>query len=183
MSRTVFTALFFLLCHEQSIAQSAYEIKESKVKFRSKAPKELISAATGKMTGIVDVNRRAFAFKIGIASFEGFNSPLQREHFNENYMETSEFPIATFTGRIIEEIDLTQEGAFDIRAKGKLTIHGVEQERIIKCHLACSKDKIVVTSDFLVPLAAHNIKIPRIVVAKLATDILVNVNAVLIPKQ
>jgi hypothetical protein len=31
-------------------------------------------------------------------------------------------------------------------------------------------------------LADHNIKIPRIVVAKLATDILVNVNATLAPR-
>jgi polyisoprenoid-binding protein YceI len=182
MPRIVLSVLVFLLCLFRANAQTVFEIKESSVKFRSKAPKELISATTGKMQGVVDVDRRAFAFKISISSFEGFNSPLQREHFNENYMETFLFPVATFTGKIIEDVDLSHEGRYDVRAKGKLTIHGIEVERIIKCHLECKKGKVVVTSDFNVPLADHNIKIPRIVVAKLATDILVNVNATLVPK-
>jgi polyisoprenoid-binding protein YceI len=164
-------------------AGPVYEVRESSVKFRSKAPKELISAASGKLTGIVDVTRRTFAFRIAITSFEGFNNSLQREHFNENYMESAQFPVATFTGKIIEDIDLTRPGGYDIRAKGKLTIHGVEQERIIQCHLDCMKDKMVVTSAFMVPLADHNINIPRLVVSKLATDISVDVHAVLQPKQ
>jgi polyisoprenoid-binding protein YceI len=174
--------LTLLLSVLTGIAGPIYEVKESKVKFRSKAPKELISAASGKMSGVVDVERRSFAFKISIASFEGFNSPLQRDHFNENYMETAQFPVATFVGKIIEEIDLTKAGTYEVRAKGKLTIHGITQERIINCRLTSGKDEIIVESDFKVPLADHDIKIPRIVVAKLATDISVNVHAVLQPK-
>jgi polyisoprenoid-binding protein YceI len=182
MRRLLLIFLVVFLCALTGIAGPIYEVRESKVKFRSKAPKELISAASGRMSGVVDVEHRSFAFKIGIASFEGFNSPLQRDHFNENYMETNQFPVATFVGKIIEEIDLTKAGSYDVRAKGKLTIHGITQERIIKCHLNCAKDEIVVESDFTVPLADHAIKIPRIVVAKLATGISVNVHAALQPK-
>src|SRR4051812_39415281 len=142
--------LCFVLCMGLSYTYVAagpvYEVSESNVKFRSKAPKELISAASGKLKGIVDPEHKSFAFRIDITSFEGFNSPLQREHFNENYMETPQFPVATFTGRIIEDVDLSRNGSYEIRAKGKLTIHGIEQERIIKCTLNCSKDKIVVSS-------------------------------------
>jgi polyisoprenoid-binding protein YceI len=182
MGRLFLLFLAAMSCTMTVLAGPIYEVKESKVKFRSKAPKELISAASGKLSGVVDVQRRSFAFKISIASFEGFNSPLQRDHFNENYMETSQFPVATFVGKIIEEIDLSKPGSYEVRAKGKLTIHGIAQERIIKCHLNCANDAIVVDSDFMVPLADHDIKIPRIVVAKLATDISVNIHAVLEPK-
>jgi polyisoprenoid-binding protein YceI len=97
-------------------------------------------------------------------------------------METPQFPIATFVGKIIEDVDISKDGSYDVRAKGKLTIHGVEQERIIKCRLECDKGKASVSSDFTVALADHKIKIPRVVVAKLATDIFVNVHAVLVPK-
>lgn len=174
--------LTLLLSVFTGMAGPIYEVKESKVKFRSKAPKELISAATAKMSGVVDVEHHSFAFKIAIATFEGFNSPLQRDHFNENYMESNLFPVATFVGKIIEEVDLTNAGTYEVRAKGKLTIHGIAQERIIKCHLTCTREEIIVDSDFIVPLADHDIKIPRIVVAKLATDISVNVHATLGPK-
>lgn len=182
--RVLLSSLFVLLSLlSKAEAGNVYEVKESSVKFRSKAPKELISASSAKMSGVVDISRRAFAFRISIATFEGFNSPLQREHFNENYMESPQYPVATFTGKIIEEIDLTQSGSYEIRAKGKLSIHGVEQERIIKCRLSSSKDKITVDAAFMVPLADHNIKIPRVVVAKLATDISVDIHAVLQPRQ
>lgn len=163
-------------------AAPVFSVKESSVKFRSRAPKELISAASGELTGVVDIGRRAFAFRIAIVSFEGFNSPLQREHFNENYMESAQFPVATFVGKIVEDVDLSQPGSYEVRAKGKLTIHGVEQERIIKCHIECSKSTMAVDADFMVPLSDHNIKIPRLVASKLATDISVEVHATLQPK-
>ncbi len=40
-----------------------------------------------------------------VNSFKGFNSALQKEHFNENYMESENFPYASFEGKIIEDID------------------------------------------------------------------------------
>ena len=109
----------------------------------------------------------------------GFNSPLQREHFNENYMESEHYPEATFTGKIIEDVDLARDGEYDVRAKGKLNIHGMEQERIIKGHVVTKNGKISLHAEFTVSLADHNIKIPRVVYDKLAPDISVTVNAVL----
>ena len=184
MYRLLLSALVFVFLPLGGIvAAPVYMVSESSVKFHSKAPKELISAASGRMSGVVDAERRTFAFRISIMSFEGFNSPLQREHFNENYMESNQFPVATFAGKIIEDVDLRKPGSYEVRAKGKLTIHGVEQERIIRCRISCSRDNIVVDADFMVPLADHNIKIPRLVVSKLATDISVEVHAVLHPKH
>jgi hypothetical protein len=51
-------------------------------------------------------------------SFQGFNSPLQKEHFNENYVESDKFPEASFKGKIIEDQDLTVDGTYELRAKG-----------------------------------------------------------------
>jgi polyisoprenoid-binding protein YceI len=158
-------------------AQKVYQVRNAKVDFHSEAPKELISAETDELRGLVDLDKKAFAFRIGITSFVGFNSPLQREHFNENYMESNIFPEATFTGKIIEDVDLSKDGIYGIRAKGKLKIHGIEKERIIKSLVTVKNGNIQVRSSFTVLLSDHNIRIPRVVSEKLAPEISVSVTA------
>ncbi|HRO43800.1 MAG TPA: YceI family protein [Flavipsychrobacter sp.] len=171
--------LLLLLCPAVVNAQGIYEVNGGSVSFHSDAPKELISASSTGLKGIIDLEKKTFAFKIGIGSFMGFNSPLQREHFNENYMETTIFPEATFSGKIIEDIDLTKDGTYVIRAKGKMRIHGVDQERIIRSTIVSDKGRLSVKSDFAVLLSDHNIKIPKLVNNKLAPEISVSVNATL----
>ena len=112
-------------------------------------------------------------------SFEGFNGPLQKEHFNENYLESLKYPKATFAGKIIEKIDFQKDGTYPVRAKGKLSVHGVEQERIIKSSLEIKGDRLVVRSTFTVPLSDHAISIPKIVHQKIAEEIEVTVEATL----
>jgi hypothetical protein len=164
-------------------AQHVYEVRNGTISFHSDAPKELISASSTGLRGIIDLHKKTFAFKIGIGSFMGFNSPLQREHFNENYMETSVFPEAYYSGKIIEDVELSKEGTYTIRAKGKLKIHGVEQERIIRATIVSANGKISVKSDFAVLLSDHDIKIPKVVNNKLAPEISVTVNATLVQRN
>lgn len=164
-------------------AQRFFDIANGTIRFRSDAPQELIRASSDRLIGTVDIEKRMFAFKIGIASFMGFNSPLQREHFNENYMETSLFPEASFSGKIIEDVDFSKDGQYLVRAKGKLKIHGIDQERIIRSVVTCKEGKIVIQSDFIVTLADHNIKIPKVVHEKLSPEINVSVHATLVPRK
>lgn len=157
--------------------QAIYTVKTGTINFSSEAPKELISASSKKLKGILDTEKRTFAFKIDIVSFSGFNNTLQREHFNENYMESNLFAAATYKGKIIEDVDLQKDGNYSVRTKGKLNIHGVEQERIIKVLIVVKKGKISIKSDFNVSLTDHNIKIPRVMNDKLSPEIQVSVNA------
>lgn len=175
--------VLMLLLPFTTIAQTEiYEVRSGEVHFFSEAPQELISASSPDIRGILDVRRKTFAFKIGIASFAGFNNQLQRAHFNENYMESNAYPVATYKGKIIEDVDFSKDGSYDIRAKGKLNIHGVEQERIIKVLLTIKKGKLTVKSNFTVLLTDHNIKIPRVVTDKLSPEIKVTVDAILQPQ-
>jgi len=160
-----------------SPAPHLFIIRQGKVDFSSNAPLELIKASSSRLSGVIDTEKRTFAFKIPVSSFEGFNSALQREHFNENYMESKKYAEATFAGKIIETIDFNTDGEYTVRAKGKLNIHGVEQERIIKSKLKIGNGKIHVQTQFPVPLSDHNITIPKIVSQKIATEIEVLVNA------
>lgn len=184
-SRCFFLWISIILCFPLSsfAGTKIYEVQSGEVRFSSEAPKELISATSRKLQGVLDGEKMVFAFKVTIASFIGFNSPLQRDHFNENYMETRNFPDAVFKGKIIEAVDLSKEGSYLVRAKGKLSVHGIEQERIIKVQVVVKNEKCQVSASFPILLNDHNIKIPRIVDDKLSPEINVSVKATLQPQS
>lgn len=176
MKLLAFTLAFCFSGLVPGVQFERYVGKNGKVKFTSDAPLELIEAASNKLSGVLDPQNNQFAFQIKINTFEGFNSDLQKGHFNENYMESSKFPKATFTGKLIEQIDLEKDGRYQVRAKGKLNIHGVEQVRIIKVTLTVANGKINARSKFTVPLTDHDITVPKIVYQKIATEIDVSIN-------
>lgn len=159
---------------------AVFQTSNGKVSFRSEAPMELIKASSTDLVGVIDNEKRTFGFVINVRSFDGFNSALQKQHFHENYMESDKYPTAKFTGKIIEDQDLTIDGVYEVRAKGKFVIHGVTQERIIKCKLTVSNHKITIKSNFTLLLSDYNIPIPRVVYQKLANEIKVEVNAMLV---
>lgn len=162
-------------------AQNIYSTGDGNISFSSDAPLELIKASSNGLRGKVDIAKKLFAFTIKTSSFQGFNSPLQKEHFNENYIESRKYPDASFSGKIIEDVDLSSDGERTIRAKGNLNIHGVTKERIIKIQVRISKGIMYINSAFTVLLSDHDISIPRVVNEKLASEIKVVVQATLSP--
>ena len=168
-----------IFCSIQLQAQKKFGIAHGKVNFVSNAELELIKASSNKLKGVIDPATNQFAFSVPVQSFLGFNSDLQREHFNEKYMESEKYPQLTFTGKIIEHVDFTMNGIYIIRAKGDLEMHGQKQTRIIRSTITIENGIVNIESDFKVPLSDHNISIPRIVNQKIATEIEVHVDAVM----
>jgi polyisoprenoid-binding protein YceI len=159
-----------------------FKTTDGRINFRSDAPLELIKASSTDLVGVVDTARKGFSFKVPISSFQGFNSRTQREHFNENYMQTEQYPEASFKGKIIEDIDLNADGTYTVRAKGLLTIHGVEKERSIKRDIVVKNGNVNIKTNFTVLLSDHDIPIPKVVYQKLANEIKVEVVANLQPR-
>lgn len=167
--------VLFFIPQMAVFGQQRYKLAEGKVHFKSDAPLELIEATSREVKGLFDPENRSFAFSVPASSFEGFNSALQREHFNENYLESAKFPHITFSGKIIEQVDFAKDGEYTVRAKGKLVVHGIEQERIIKSTVKTSNGKMYITSMFTVLLKDHEIDIPKIVYQKIAEEIEVKI--------
>jgi polyisoprenoid-binding protein YceI len=158
-------------------------MSDGTVKFTSDAPLEKIVATSKVLRGVIEPAARTFAFTIDITSFQGFNSPLQRVHFNENYMESGTYPMATFTGKFIEDVTLTTERSYEVRVKGKLKVHGVEKERIIKGHVEVTDSGMQISSTFTILLEDHDIRIPRVVYQKIAKVVTVEVTATLVSNK
>ena len=168
--------MMVLLSATQAFTQS-FNTSKGTISFRSDAPLELITATSNDIRGKLDTAKKIFAFTVKIRSFDGFNSPLQKEHFNENYLESKQYPDAFFSGKIIEDIDFSKNGTYSIRAKGNLTVHGVSQERIIKSTITVNNGTLQIKSNFTIQLTDHNIPIPKVVHEKLASEINVEVTA------
>lgn len=169
-------ALLMILSSIIACSQEIYQVTKGNISFESNAELEVIKASSSHLKGLFDLESNSFAFSIEINSFQGFNSALQQEHFNENYMESNRFPKADFKGKILDKID-KEKAVQVIRAKGKLKIHGIEKERILSITLKKQNDKFIISSAFNVPLEDHGIEIPRIVYQKIAESIQVSINA------
>jgi hypothetical protein len=154
-----------------------YKVFSGEVQFVSKADLETIKSTSRELIGVIDPATNSVAFKIANISFIGFNSQLQRDHFNENYMESDLFPYCSFSGKIIDEVLFNKDGSYPVRAKGALNIKGVSQERIIKGVIYIKGDELFLTSEFPVNLRDHDIRIPRIVQQKIAPDVEVYLTA------
>lgn len=155
-------------------AQEKFQVLSGDITFSSNAPLELIQASSEAIKGIIDPATRKFAFIVTMSSFKGFNSELQREHFNENYLETDKYYEATFTGELQgDTFDLSKDGVYKVLAKGAFIVHGKKQARTIPGIIRIAEGKVFVESDFKVLQADHDIEIPKVVNQKIATEIYV----------
>lgn len=154
-------------------AQKKFVVDQGEIGFTSNAKLELIHAASKKIQGILDPTSGKYAFIVTMQSFEGFNSGLQREHFNDKYMETDKYYDATFSGKIDETINFAKDGVYPVNAIGSLTTHGVKKQRTIPGVLKIENGKVTIDANFSILLADHNIKIPEIIGEKIATEILI----------
>jgi polyisoprenoid-binding protein YceI len=176
----VIVLLTFLSISVSVNGQKRFSTANGDISFMSNAELELIKASSSQMQGLIDPINNQFAFTVDIKTFKGFNSELQREHFNEKYLESEVYPKAKFSGKIIESVDFTVDATYDVRAKGELEIHGVKQTRIIKAKISVKNGSLKVQAHFTVPLSDHNIEVPSIVRQKIATEIEVDVLATMV---
>lgn len=169
--------LLGILTLHAKVTERYYFTSGGHATFKSEAPLELITATTDQMTGLIDPVKKTYAFKIPIESFQGFNSSLQREHFNEKFLESEKYPEATFTGRLPADFDEFRHGVQAIQVTGELEVHGVKKLRTIPVSLFIANEVLYIESHFTVHLEDHQIKVPKIVYQKIASDITVETKA------
>lgn len=159
-----------------------YSTLAGNVSFFSVTPVENIEGRSQKALAVMSTEKREMAFSIPNTSFQ-FRNKLMEEHFNEKYMESEKYPNSTFKGKINESVDLTKDGDYPVTVTGKLNVHGVEKERTIGGNIIVKEGKLNLKSEFKVLLKDHNIEIPNLVMAKIAEEISVTVDAVLLQKK
>lgn len=169
------TAVMFANAQDDKYA-NAYACQKGMVHFFSAAAIENIDATSNTAVCVLNTKTKKVFCRIKQTSFT-FKDKLMRDHFNENYMESDKFPLAELDMVIVEDIDFTKDGTYDITLKGTLEMHGVKKEREIKGKLIVKNGQPVsATATFTVKLADHNIKIPSVVGANIAEDVKTDVS-------
>lgn len=168
--------LLALVAGALTVSAQSYKGTKSKIDFFSTTPMENISATDTVATTILNAKTGDVVALISIKGFV-FPNSLMQEHFNENYMESDKFPKATFSGKIQETIDYGKDGVYPVTMVGKLTVHGVAQDRTIKGTLTVKGGTVIIDCKFDIKLEDHQIKVPEAVGQKIAESINVTVHS------
>jgi len=172
-----FTLVFF-----NAGAQNRFFTKDAKINFNSSTSLEDIIAESNQATTFIDIEKNEVAFSVLTTSFK-FRRALMEEHFNENYMESSKFPKAKFTGKIVSPIDWKSEKAVVVDVKGELTMHGATKEVTFKATITPGKSSVSAIAELKVTPEDFKIAIPSAVRDKIAKEVTIKIDAVYAPYQ
>jgi hypothetical protein len=179
----VLTLFLTLLIHSSPDIKSQQTLlcRDGHVGFFSSAPLEDISAKNEKARGIIDLGTGDFVIRVRIEDFV-FPKSLMQKHFNEQYMESSKYPEATFTGKIhLPEMELPSGNTREITLKGTMTIKGTQRPVSYPVTISRDKGKLIAESTFTVRLKDHDIKIPKMLTRNIAEEVEVSTRMVFSP--
>lgn len=171
MIRILLFAIVFLPF--SGLSQKRYFSEKSSITFFSEGVIEDIKATNVKVTSRFDLASGDVAYLLSPKDFQ-FEKKLMQVHFNEKYMESEKYPRSTFQGKIVG-YDAADRQLQQVKAQGKLTIHGVTREIDIPGTLHIEGNTVNVKSKFKVKLEDYNIKVPQIVWQNIAQEVEVTV--------
>ena len=162
-------AIFLFLMLSVQVNAQIFTGKNGEINFFSETPIEDISAVNNKLSAVFDASTNDLVFQLNITDFK-FPIALMQEHFNENYLESDKYPNSTFSGTVT---NLDNNNA---TVEGKLTIHGITNKITANGSFVNNGDFISIVAYLSVRLDDYNIKIPTILMYKIAENIKVNID-------
>lgn len=122
----IFLSICLLAIVNLSNAQQVFATKTGQIFFNATGGEVKIAAVNNQTDSKFVSTTGQIIFGVLIKGFK-FENQLMEDHFNENYMESTQFPKADFKGYItnIKEINFGKEGDYAFKVEGNLTIHGV----------------------------------------------------------
>ena len=182
MKTTKILIIFCVLLSLQLHAQKYFTrsgITQFEASEKAFEPIEAINTST---TVILDANNGNIVSQVFMAGFQ-FKNALMQEHFNENYMDSYQYPKATFKGKLdnFSIVSLNANNSYYLN--GVLTVKGFEKNIQTTVDVKVENDQIFISGSFFVSAKDFNIKIPSIVRDKIANQIQINIDYELIEKK
>jgi hypothetical protein len=162
--------------------QDKFFTKNGAIKFFSSTPMEDIEAINKGVAAVLDASTGEVQFSVLMKGFQ-FKKALMQEHFNENYVESHKYPHSEFRGKIlnIPEINFNKNGAYPVKVKGRLTIHGVTKDLETPGTVTVKDGKIQAGAVFTILLADYKISIARVHRNNISKTIKITVDCLLEP--
>lgn len=178
MFRYIFCCLL-LLTGYRSFAQS-YFTRDGFIEFTSKTSIETIEAKNHQVLGILDLAKHQVAFTVLIKGFL-FEKQLMQDHFNEDVMESDQYPKAKFEGSFSSTVNLQASGKQSVPISGNMTIHGITKPISIVAVITPENGKLTTSASFQLKPADFNLKVIGVLKNNIAKIIQVTVKAGLQP--
>jgi hypothetical protein len=139
---------------------------------------EEIKATSKTATCVIVTSTGSMEWAILMKSFK-FKNALMQEHFNENYVESSKFPKASFKGKLDDAtaVKWDKDGSYPVTVTGKMTCHGETKDMKAKGTIVIKNGIPVVNCNFELTLADYKISIPSVVGKKVADVVQIVVSA------
>ncbi len=166
----------FLICLlitvSAAFAQEKLVTKNGKITFEASVPSfEEVKAKNENVTCILNTKTGEIASLALIKGFK-FQIALMEEHFNENYMESTRFPKATFKGTIknfnFSELSATPK---EYVISGKLEIHGKVKDISTTAKIKKTDKGVEIDTNFSLNASDFDIAIPSVVKNKVSNKI------------
>lgn len=181
--KKIISLLFVVFVVSQTTLGQKYFTRTGITEFQASVETfEAVEATNKSTTAILKAETGDVAAQLFISAFK-FDIALMQEHFNENYMDSDEFPKATFKGKLtnFSMKELSKGKTFEL--KGTLTIKGKSKKISTNAKVSLEKKKIKLLTSFSVKPEDFGIEIPSLVRKKVAKNIKINVNYALSEKK
>lgn len=165
-------ALIICLIISSALFSQKMITRSGEIKFAASMPSfEEIAAKNNTASCLFDTATGEIAV-LALAKAFRFKIPLMEEHFNENYIESDQFPKATFKGNVANFVAskvTATKSTYDV--EGDLTLHGVTKKVKSKMSFVQSGEKLIANCTFKIKTADYDIKIPSVVKSKIAETV------------
>jgi len=161
-------------------SQDKIMTKNGSITFEASVPSfEEVKAKNSTSSCVLNTKNGEIASLALIKGFK-FKIALMEEHFNENYIESTKFPKATFKGKI-ENFDYSKVTtiAQNYTIKGTIELHGKTKELSIIGKIKKTNDGLEIKSNFSLNSDDFNIEIPNVVSKKVSKKILISLDFLL----
>jgi len=175
------TTLFTALVLAVSLAFAQKKITTSAtINFDASTSLDNLPKAENKTSiAAIDPAKGTVQFEATIKNF-AFSNPMMQDHFNgKNWMNSDEFPKATFNGSITNPsaVNFTKDGTYKVNIEGVLTIRGKEGKVATPATVTIKEGAINVLAVFSIKLEDYGIDGAPITAGKVSKEPKISVSA------
>lgn len=180
--RCLFVCFYLIILSITANAQ-IYQCKDGSLTLTGDAPLEKIVAKSSTLEGLIALNSNEFNFRQNMNNFTFSQGQKQKKHAEEKYWETDQYPYAQYKGKITDDVDLSQEGTYEVTTSGTFTLHGVSNKIKVPGTVTVKDDQLHIEATFEVKLPDYNITVPEMMFMKVSEAFEVKVDAALTQKN
>lgn len=166
--KKIYIVISFIIINS-SFAQKQMTTRTGTVHFEASVPLfESVAAVNKNASCTLNLKSGQITSVVPMKEFR-FKLNLMEEHFNKKYLETVDYPKASFEGTITEfNLGLIDDFGKEFEMTGELKIYGKTKKIDTVVILRKLKNKIQISANFNVKLKDFNIEIPEMLSMKIA---------------